>query len=118
LHGRPADLGHGGAPVQDENSIEPVEFVRAACETGNARRDADERPAPSLLRPLRRRTALRRRQDAALALLRFGDADEVLIDGVGQKAPERCVVATQDDDMTVPLVAQPLGLEAGDSLRV
>jgi hypothetical protein len=41
-----------------------------------------------------------------------------LIDDVGQKAPKRRVVATQDDDVTFPLVAQPLRLEAGDSLRV
>ena len=70
------------------------------------------------MRPLSRRTALRRRKDAAPALLGLGDADEVLIDDVGQKAAERRIVAAQDDDVTLPLVAQPLGLEARDSLRV
>jgi hypothetical protein len=35
------------------------------------------------LRPLRRRTAFNRREDAALALLGLCDADEILIDVVG-----------------------------------
>jgi hypothetical protein len=63
------------APVLGQNGVEPVEFVGAAGETRNARRDADERPAPPLLRPLGRRAPLRRRKDAASALLGLGDAD-------------------------------------------
>ena len=71
---------------------------------------------PSLLRPLGRRTALRRRQDAASALFGLCDADEFLVDAVCQNAPERRIVAAQDDDVTVPLVAQPLGLKTGELL--
>jgi hypothetical protein len=68
------------------------------------------------LRALSRRTALRGREDTAPALLGLGDADKVLIDAVGQKAPQRSVVATQDDDATVPLIAQPLGLKVRELL--
>ena len=59
---------------------------------------------------------VRRRKNTASALFGLGYADEVLIDAVGQKAAERRFVATQDDDVTVPLVAQPLGLEAREFL--
>ena len=45
-----------------ENGVEPVERVRATRETRNARRDADKSPAPSPLRPLRRRTGAPPRQ--------------------------------------------------------
>jgi hypothetical protein len=78
LHRRPADLGYGGGPLLGEDGVEPVELFRAARESRDARRDADERPAPSALRPHCRRTALGRRKDAASALLGLGDADEVL----------------------------------------
>ena len=101
-----------------QDGVEPVEFLRAAGETGNARRDADKRAASSALRPLGCRTALGRREDAALAFFGIGDADEILINDVGKEASQRRILATQDDDVALLFVLQPLGLEARELFPV
>ena len=116
LHGRPAHLGHGGRLVAGENSVKPVECIGTTREPCNARRDADKRPAPWPLRALCRRTALRSGNDTASALLGIGDADEVLIDVVGQKTTERHILTAQDNDVTVLPAVVPLRLEARELL--
>ena len=116
LHGGPADLRHGGRLVAGENRVEPVERLSATGEARDARRHADKGPASAALRPLRRRMALGRGNDAASALLGIGDADEVLIDAVGEKPAQRHILAAQDDDVTVLRALQPLRLEARELL--
>jgi hypothetical protein len=60
--------------------------------------------------------ALRGGNDTASAFLGIDDADQVLIDVVGQKAPEWHILAAQYDDVTVLPALEPLRLKAREFL--
>ena len=84
LHRRATDrrLRHGSGLVPHQNGVEPVKFVGAACEAGDARRHPDEW---SRWRWRCLRLALGCGDNAPLALLGVPDAHEVLIDVVGEQ---------------------------------
>src|SRR5262249_31085773 len=100
---------HGSGPLPHQNGVEPVEFVYAACEAGDARRHANER---SWRRLQRLRTSFRSGKDTVPALIRVADADKVLIDVWGEQPEQRGILATQDDHATLFRALGGIRLEA------
>ena len=106
-------LRHGSRLVLHQDGVEPIKFVRAACEARDARWHPDER---SWRRWRCLRLALSSSDDAPLAFLGVCDTYEVLIHHIGKETFHGHILASQDYDVPLLGASQSLSLEAGELL--
>jgi hypothetical protein len=92
-----------------QNGVEPIKCVSAACEACDTRRHPDER---SWRRWCCLRLTLGGGDDAALAFIGVLDANQCLIDIIGEQPAQRHVFTAQHDDVTILSGLYPLRLEA------